>query len=89
VNGSRPTTGSRVSFRLGVVSCPDVEQVTRDVGSELEVTGEVMFLSDGNGREDEFAIVEVPGLMTPVIVPVRALTLRESGSPTAAGIRES
>jgi len=49
----------------------------------------VMFLSDGNAREDEFAIVEVPGLTTPVIVPVRALTLRESGSPTAAGIRES
>lgn len=81
---SRLKTGARVSFQLGAVVCPEMDRVIGQVGLDLEVTGEVVFFSDGGGRQEAFAIVEVPGLVAPVIVPVSELTWRTKRSRTAA-----
>lgn len=63
----------RYRFRLADVICPDREQMRLAVTGELEVTGEVMFLSDRGLEPDRFAILSVAGLGSPVIVPVDRL----------------
>jgi len=74
VTPSRPQTGTRVSFKLAEVVCPERQRVASQIGPDLEVIGEIVFVSDGEGRQDEFAIIEVAGLLTPVIVPMSNLT---------------
>jgi len=74
VTPSRPQTGTRVSFKLAEVVCPERQRVASQIGPDLEIIGEIVFISDGEGRQDEFAIIEVAGLLTPVIVPMSDLT---------------
>jgi len=87
VTPSRPTTGTRVSFKLAEVICPEPGQLVNQVGPDLEVVGEIVFVSDGDGRQDKFAIVEVAGLLTPVIVPVGELSWQQSQAPAATRTR--
>jgi hypothetical protein len=49
---------------------PDLDRILEEVTPELEVTGEVMFLSDCGSRRGQFAIVSLGGTMSPLIVPV-------------------
>jgi hypothetical protein len=67
-------SGDRVSFSLAGALCPDARDITRQLTPEVEVAGEIMFLSDHGKIEDRFAIVCVGGLMTPVVVPVERLS---------------
>ena len=62
--------GSQVRFKLADVVCPEPEQVIDKLTETLEVTGKVVFLSDSGEEKDQFAIVEVNGVMCPLIVPV-------------------
>ena len=62
--------GSRVRFKLADVVCPDTEQVLAKLIDSLEVSGKVVFLSDSGDEKSRFAIVEVNGIMCPLIVPV-------------------
>lgn len=80
---SRPQTGTRVSFKLAEVVCPERQRVASQIGPDLEIIGEIVFISDGEGRQDEFAIIEVAGLLTPVIVPMSDLTWSVGQSQTA------
>jgi hypothetical protein len=43
-----------------------------------------MYLSDGGGQEDHFAILAVEGIHAPVIVPVSRLQRVETGAPAEA-----
>lgn len=65
--------GNRCRFRLADVICPDQQQVVTQITPEMEVTGEIAFLSDGGERPNYFAIVEVKGIFSPLIVPVACL----------------
>lgn len=40
---------------------------------ELEVTGKVVLLSDSGGETERFAVLEVNGLHSPLVVPVERL----------------
>ena len=60
-------------FRLADVICPGRQQVQRQITPELEVLGEVVFLSDRGHEPDRFAIIEVEGIFSPLIVPVERL----------------
>lgn len=67
--------GRQYSFRLRDVICPDREQTMSQITPELEVTGRVVFLSDHGSEPERFAVLEVTGLMSPLVVPVEMLQL--------------
>ncbi len=66
--------GASVAFRLIDVVCPDFDQVVNQLGPELRVTGHVAFVSDRGSEEGCFAIVDVSGIHTPLIVPMSRVT---------------
>ncbi len=66
-------SGRSVAFRLRDAACPDFAEAVRAIGPDLQVIGQVVFLSDGGDRKDHFAVVEVEGIHTPLIVPVACL----------------
>ncbi len=65
--------GKRASFKVGDVVCPDQMQILRQTGPELAISGTVLYLSDSGDRKNHFAIVDVRGIHTPLIVPVNRL----------------
>jgi hypothetical protein len=67
-------SGRSVAFKLRDAACPDFAEAVRAIGPDLQVIGHVVFLSDGCDRKDHFAVVEVEGIHTPLIVPVACLT---------------
>ena len=78
-------SGTTVSFRLSEVVCPDLQQILTQMTSELEVSGRVVFFSDYGDRKNHFAIIDVTGLLSPLIVPVSRLRgLRETEDSQAA-----
>lgn len=79
-------TGAEVSFKLGETVCPDLEQVLTQITPELELSGRVVFFSDYGEHKDHFAIVDVGGLLSPVIVPVSQLrpVIRMQASQTVS-----
>ena len=72
--------GKRCRFRLRDVICPDRQQILSQITPEMEVSGEVAFLSDHGQDQDYFAIIEVTGIASPLIVPVARLETVE-GEP--------
>jgi len=73
VQPSELTSGQTVIVQLKDAVCPDLADTLRGIGPELRVTGNIVFFSDGCNRENHFAIVEVAGIHTPLIVPVDRL----------------
>lgn len=71
--GSGQTTRRRCSFRLADVLCPDPNQVLSQMTPELKVDGEVVFMSDRGKEPEGFAIVNVEGILSPLIVPAENL----------------
>ena len=65
--------GSRVSFKLNQIVCPDLNQVIGQVSPDLAISGEIVFLSDCEKGNRRFAIVDVGGIMSPLIVPISLL----------------
>lgn len=68
-----------MAFRLIDVVCPDFEQVVNQLGPELRVTGQVAFVSDRGTQKGCFAIVDVSGIHTPLIVPMALVTPLSNG----------
>jgi hypothetical protein len=73
MTGSGTSLRRQCSFRLADVLCPDQSQVLNQVTPELEVKGEVVFMSDQGNQPDRFAIVSVEGILSPLIVPTENL----------------
>lgn len=65
-----PAVEKRCRIRLADVICPDRAQVLQQLTPDLEVEGEVVFLSDHGQEPERFAIVEVKGVLSPLIVPI-------------------
>ncbi len=78
--------GASVAFRLIDVVCPDFDQVVNQLGPELRVTGQVAFVSDRGTQEGCFAIVDVSGIHTPLIVPMARVTPLSNGENGADGL---
>jgi hypothetical protein len=62
-----------VAFKLKDAVCPRLSDALQAVGPDLEVRGEIVFFSDGGERRHHYAIIEVGGIHTPLIVPVDRL----------------
>jgi hypothetical protein len=58
-----------VGFKLEDVLYPDQDVVMAHLSSGVEVVGKVSFFSDSGTEKEGFAIVEVPGMMVPLVVP--------------------
>ena len=69
--------GENVRFALGKVICPTPDELCEQIGSDLEIEGQVVFLSDYGKLQGHFAIVQVKGIHVPLIVPVENLQLIE------------
>jgi hypothetical protein len=67
-------TGTTVRFRLRDVVCPDLDRLISNIGPELALQGEIVFLSDHGDERDHFAIIELEGMSAPVIVPLSMVT---------------
>jgi len=76
-------SGSVVRFRLESVLCPDLENILHKATERLEVTGKVILLSDAGGFKDSYAVVEVGGIATPLIVPVREVQTYQASTEEA------
>jgi hypothetical protein len=73
--------GEKCRFRLLDVICPDRQRTLDQITPELEFDGRITFLSDEGDRKDVYAIIEVEGVASPLIVPVDRL----KPAPRAAG----
>ena len=62
--------GDAVQFRLKKIIFPDLDQVVSEIESKLDISGQVSFLSDSGKTKDRFAIVNVAGIGSPLIVAV-------------------
>ncbi len=65
--------GTAVRFRLGDIFCPDSRRVLEQITQNLEMTATVSQFCDGEGQNEFYAVLDVAGVQTPVIVPVHAL----------------
>ncbi len=70
--------GESVRFALGEIICPGFDELCRQIGSDLEIEGQVVFLSDFGKLRGHFAIVQVKGIHVPLIVPVENLRLNDT-----------
>jgi hypothetical protein len=74
---------SRCSFRLRDVLNPDRIDLIRAINADLVVEGQIQYLSEGSRSEEEFAIIDVEGINSPVIVPTNLISVRPA-EPRAA-----
>ena len=63
------TSQKQVSFKLADAIFPERETIFANITSEIEIVGKMSFVSDGGNGEKEFAIIDVPGISMPIIVP--------------------
>jgi hypothetical protein len=85
-----PGTGNLATFTLGDVVCPEAGAALTQVGPDMRVVGRVVYFSDSGPWKNHFAIVEVGGLSTPVIVPAhRMQALVVHGAFSADGANEA
>ncbi len=68
------TTQKKITFKLADVVFPELETIFANMTEEIEVIGRVTFISDGGNEEEKFAIIDVPGITIPVIVPKDKIT---------------
>ena len=68
-------SGSLVRFQLSNIVCPERPQVLEKITSHLNLTGKVVQLSDAGNQRDFYAIVQVSGIASPLIVPVSRVGL--------------
>ena len=65
--------GEKYRLKLSDVVCPDRERLLQQITDGLNVTGEVVLLSDRGCEAGGFAIIEVEGILSPLIIPVDQL----------------
>jgi hypothetical protein len=62
-----------VQFRLADVHLPAIEDVLSRMTEETELQGTVTLLSNKGGQETSFVVVEVKGILSPIIVPASSI----------------
>ncbi|HUO06888.1 MAG TPA: hypothetical protein VM008_01025 [Phycisphaerae bacterium] len=65
--------GQQVQFRLADIHLPAIEEVLNRMTEDTELHGTVTLLSDHGEQNSAYAIIEVKGILMPIIVPVSAL----------------
>ncbi|GJM26955.1 MAG: hypothetical protein DHS20C16_33700 [Phycisphaerae bacterium] len=81
--------GATASFAIGDVVCPDATRTLEQVGPELTIRGQITMLSDHGTEKSAFAVIQVEGIHSPLIVPVDRLQLESSKARQPATETES
>jgi len=68
-------SGQKIRFKLDDVHMPQVAEVVARITGDLELHGEITLLSDSGQQKAAFAVVQVPGVLIPLIVPTSRLQL--------------
>ncbi|HEY3242362.1 MAG TPA: hypothetical protein VGM03_03340 [Phycisphaerae bacterium] len=84
VQNSSGDNSGEVWFTLGDVVCPTALTVLQQIGPDLVVAGRITCFSDSGERRDHFAVVQVEGVFTPLIVPVSKLRTTSRSLPGGA-----
>lgn len=66
-------SGTEVRFRMSDVVCPDQREIIQNITQGLYMTGKVVLLSDAGERRKHFAVIEVAGVASPLIIPVEKI----------------
>jgi hypothetical protein len=77
---AEPRSGQPIRFRLGDVYAPALPELFKQITPGLELEGRITLLSDGGENHAAYALVEVPGVLLPVIVPASCLELVSSAN---------
>jgi hypothetical protein len=62
---------TQVNFRISDVYIPEPAQILMQLHGNDLLQGKIIDVSDAGGEEDAYAVVEVEGLLQPVVVPMR------------------
>ena len=76
--------GERVVFRLGDIHLPDLAEVIAKMTEDTELHGTVSLLSDQGEHRAAFAVIEVKGILMPLIVPASCMRRSPQDTPDAA-----
>lgn len=68
--------GQKVQFRLGDVHLPAIQEILNRMSEDTELQGSVTLLSDHGDRKTAFVVVEVKGILMPIIVPAECVKLQ-------------
>ena len=60
-----------VQFRISDVFVPEPVQILMELHGKEILRGKIIDVSDADGQEEAFAVVEVEGLSQPVVVPMK------------------
>jgi len=68
-----------VHFRISDVYIPEPAQILMQLHGKDLLQGKIIDLSDSDGQQDAYAVVEVDGISQPVVVAMKHVkgTLRE------------
>ena len=62
--------GQKVKFKLKDVHLPSIQDVLNRMTPDTELKGNITLLSDQGTNKSAYAVVEVRGILMPIIVPV-------------------
>ncbi len=79
-----PASGWSVVFRLDNIICPQEKELLKKIGGELELSGKVTFINRQTDGENNFAVIRVKGIISPLIVPLENLRVVGIGSEKRA-----
>ena len=64
---------TKVNVRISDIYIPEPTQVLMELHGKDLLEGEIIDVSDSDGQEDPYAVIEIEGLSQPVIVAMRHL----------------
>jgi hypothetical protein len=78
--------GQTLRFRLSDVYAPGLSDLFNQITPELELQGRISFMSDGGDAQSSYAVVEVPGILMPLIIPASCIeVVVENTAPASPG----
>ena len=78
--------GQKVQFKLSDIHLPAIEEVFNRMTEDTELQGTITLLSDQGDQKTAFAVIEVKGILMPIIVPA-ACVKSLAGSETVAAAK--
>ena len=82
VANERLQPGQQVKFRLGDVHLPEPQEVIARMTEDTELQGSITLLSDQGEKRSAFAVIEVNGILMPLIVPTSLIKVIASSADT-------
>ena len=70
-----PKSGQSIRFRMADIYAPSLPDLFKQITPNMNLEGRIILLSDSGESQDAYALVEVQGVLLPLIVPASALEL--------------